>query len=326
MGILFAIPAAIAAFFIRLGWVRGIGLLVGIAFSGVLLLSLVVNGVAAIQSPAEPTAEEDFHLPPKPIHYSFEGPFGKYDQAQLQRGFQVYKEVCSACHSLSHVAFRDLKALGYEEPEIKAIADQWQTEVPSINPDTGEPATRKAVPADHFPSPYPNEIAARAANNNALPPDLSLIAKAREGGPAYVDSLLTGFRPQPAELLKKFPASKTPEGLHYNPYFANLNIAMPPPLVSEGQVTYADGTKATVPQMAKDVSAFLMWAAEPKLENRHRAGIATIIFLLFGTVLGYFAYRNIWAEAKRKVRPIGPLDPVNKAKRKDAERKAGIAG
>jgi ubiquinol-cytochrome c reductase cytochrome c1 subunit len=326
MGILFAIPAAIAAFFIRLGWVRGIGLLVGIALSGVLLLSLIMNGIAAIQSPAEPTAEEEFHLAPKPIHYSFEGPFGKYNQAQLQRGFQVYKEVCSACHSLTHVAFRDLKALGYEEPEIKAIADQWQTEVPSINPDTGEPATRKALPADKFPSPYPNEIAARAANNNALPPDLSLIAKAREGGAAYVHSLLTGYRNQPAELLKKFPASKTPEGLHYNPYFANLNIAMPPPLVSDGQVSYADGTKPTVDQMATDVSAFLMWAAEPKLENRHRSGIAVIIFLLFGTILGYFAYRNIWADAKRKVAPVGVLDPENQAKNRRAKRKSGVAG
>jgi ubiquinol-cytochrome c reductase cytochrome c1 subunit len=326
MGILFAIPAAIAAFFIRLGWVRGIGLLVGIALSGVLLLSLIMNGIAAIQSPAEPTAEEEFHLAPKPIHYSFEGPFGKYNQAQLQRGFQVYKEVCSACHSLTHVAFRDLRALGYEEPEIKAIADQWQTEVPSINPDTGEPATRKALPADKFPSPYPNEIAARAANNNALPPDLSLIAKAREGGAAYVHSLLTGYRNQPAELLKKFPASKTPEGLHYNPYFANLNIEMPPPHVSEGQDSYAHGTKPTVDQMATDVSAFLMWAAEPKLENRHRSGIAVIIFLLFGTILGYFAYRNIWADAKRKVAPVGVLDPENQAKNRRAKRKSGVAG
>jgi ubiquinol-cytochrome c reductase cytochrome c1 subunit len=306
--------------------VRVIAFFVGLAFSGVLLISLIMNGVAAIQSPAEPTAEEDFHLPAKNIDYSFEGPFGKYDRAQLQRGFQVYKEVCSACHALSNVAFRDLKALGYEEPEIKAIADQWQTEVPSINPDTGEAATRKAVPADHFPSPYANEIAARAANNNALPPDLSLIAKAREGGPEYVHSLLTGYRNQPAELLKKFPAAKTPEGLHYNPYFANLNIAMPPPLVSDGQVSFADGTKPTVDQMSTDVSAFLMWAAEPKLENRHRSGMAVIIFLLFGTILGYFAYRNIWAEAKRKVAPVGVLDPENQAKTRRAKRKSGIEG
>jgi ubiquinol-cytochrome c reductase cytochrome c1 subunit len=195
-----------------------------------------------------------------------------------------------------------------------------------VNPDTGEAATRKAIPSDYFPAPYPNETAARAANNNALPPDLSLIAKAREGGAAYVHSLLTGYQNQPAELLRKFPASRTPAGLHYNPYFANLNLAMPPPLVSEGQVTYASGNpKPTVDQMATDVSAFLVWAAEPKLENRHRYGLATVIFLLFATVLGYLSYQNIWAEAKRKVAPVGPLDPVNKAKRQRASKKAGVS-
>ena len=181
---------------------------------------------------------------------------------------------------------------------MKAIANQWAVEVPSINPDTGEPATRKALPADHFPSPYANEVAARAANNNALPPDLSLITKARHGGAAYVHSLLTGFQPQPAALLKEFPDAKTPPSLHYNPYFANLNIAMPPPLVSDGQVTYSDGTKPTVDQMAQDVSAFLVWTAEPKLEARHRAGISVLIFLLIATVLGYMAYRNVWAGVK----------------------------
>ena len=210
---------------------------------------------------------------------------------------------------------------------MKAIADQWQIEVPSINPDTGEVATRKATPADRFPSPYANETAARAANNNALPPDLSLIAKAREGGAAYTYSLLTGYERQPAELLHKFPAAKTPANLHYNPYFANLNIAMPPPLTADGQVTYAEGNPpATVDQMAKDVSAFLVWAAEPNLERRHASGLAVVIFLLVATGLGYFAYRNIWAEAKRKVRVTGPLDPVNQAKSRSAKRKSGIAG
>src|SRR5690606_15304703 len=126
--------------------------------------------------------------------------------------------------------------------------------------------------ADKFPTPYPNEVAARAANNNALPPDLSLMAKARHNGGAYVHSLLTGYQDQPAELLKEFPDAKTGVGLHYNPYFANLNIAMPPPLVADGQVSYADGTNPTVEQMSTDVSAFLVWTAEPKLENRHRAG------------------------------------------------------
>jgi ubiquinol-cytochrome c reductase cytochrome c1 subunit len=155
---------------------------------------------------------------------------------------------------------------------------------------------------------------------------LSLIAKAREGGAAYTYSLLTGYAAQPARLLKEFPASKTPQGLYYNPYFANLNIAMPPPITSDGQVTYADGTPATVDQMAKDVSAFLIWTAEPKLENRKKTGLAVVIFLIIATILGYFSYRNIWAEAKRKVRVTGPLVAENQAKSKAAKDGQGIAG
>ena len=302
-------------------WLLGF---IGAAFAGVLLISLFVGVSEYYSSPPAPTPEEEFHLAPKPLHLASDGPFGHFDKQQLQRGFQVYKEVCSACHSLTHVSFYDLHQLGYSEAEIKAIANQWQTEVPSVNPETGEAATRKALPSDRFPSPYANEVAARAANNNALPPDLSLITKAREGGAAYVHSLLTGFRPQPAELLKKFPAAKTPPNLHYNPYFANLNIAMPPPLTSEGQVQYADGTKPTVDQMSTDVAAFLVWAAEPNLERRHAAGVAVGVFLLFAMILGYLAYQNVWAEAKRKVRATGPLDPENKAKRVRASRKAGV--
>ena len=306
--------------------VRILGFFVGLGFAGVLLLSLVVNGITAIREPAEKTAEEEFHLEAKPLALASNGPFGKFDRQQLQRGFQVYKEVCSACHSLKLVAFRDLKELGYSEAEVKAIANQWAIEVPSINPDTGEAATRKALPADAFPSPYANETAARAANNNALPPDLSLITKAREGGAPYVHSLLTGYRDQPAELLKQFPDAKTPAGLYFNPYFANLNVAMPPPLAAEGQVTYADGTKATIDQMAADVAAFLVWTAEPKLEARHATGITVLIFLLIATVLAYLSYRNIWAEAKRVVAPKGPLDPDNMEKRAEARVEAGVAG
>ena len=307
--------------------VRIIAFLVGLGFAGVLLLSFVFGAVSYFQEPPEATAEHELHRHPGPLKLASDGPLGKYDKAQLQRGFQVYKEVCSACHSLTLVAFRDLEHLGYNEAEVKAIANQWATEVPSINPETGEPATRKAIPADHFPSPYANETAARAGNNNALPPDLSLITKARHGGAAYVHSLLTGYQAQPAELLKQFPDAKTPAGLHYNPYFANLNIAMPPPLTSEGQVTYAPGNpKPTVDQMATDVAAFLVWTAEPKLENRHSAGIAVLIFLIFGTALTYLAYQNIWAEAKRKVAPVGTLNPDNKAKRNRAKGKAGIKG
>lgn len=278
--------------------VRPIAFLVGLGFAGILLYSLLMGSIAYISEPPVPTAEHEFHLHPKETSFASDGPLGKFDRQQLQRGFQVYKEVCAACHSLTHVAFRDLKDLGFTDPEVKAIAKGWSTEVPSINPETGEAATRKATPADKFPSPYANEVMARAANNNALPPDLSLMTKARHDGPAYVYSLLTGYQAQPAELLKHFPDAKTPGSLHYNPYFANLNIAMPPPLVADGQVTYADGTKATVDQMSHDVAAFLVWTAEPKLEDRHRTGVAVILFLLIATTLAWFSYRNIWAGVK----------------------------
>lgn len=278
--------------------VRVFAALVGIFFSGMLLYSFVFGAVNYVSEPPAPTAEHEFHLQPKHVAFASDGLLGHYDRQQLQRGFQVYKEVCSACHSLRLVAFRDLEGLGYNEAEIKAIAANWSAETPSINEETGEPATRKPVPADYFPKPFANDVAARAANNNAIPPDLSLMTKARHHGNAYVYSLLTGYQKQPAELLKKFPDAKTPEGLHYNPYFANLNLAMAPPLTGDGQVTYADGTKATVDQMAKDVAAFLTWTAEPKLENRHRAGVAVIFFLIVATGLAYLSYRNIWADKK----------------------------
>jgi ubiquinol-cytochrome c reductase cytochrome c1 subunit len=299
---------------------------IGAVFAGVLLISLISGVATYVSNPPAPLAAEEFHKPPKPLHLASDGPFGKFDKRQLQRGFQVYSEVCSACHSLSLVSFLDLKELGYNDAEVKKIASDWKTQVPSINPDTGEAATRKALPSDTFPAPFPNEVAARAANNNALPPDLSLITKSREGGAAYVHSILTGFQNQPAELLKKFPDAKTPPNLHYNPYFANLNIAMPPPLVTDGQVEYQDGTKPTVDQMATDVAAFLVWTAEPNLESRHAAGLAVVVFLLFGTILGYLAYHQLWYDAKRTVRPTGPLDPENQAKTRRAKAKAGVAG
>ena len=302
---------------------------IGSVFALILLISLFSNLATYFSNPPAPLAAEEFHREPKPLHLASDGPFGRFDKEQLQRGLKVYTEVCSACHSLKLVAFRDLKALGYNENQIKNYAGSgqyWKTEVPSINPDTGEPATRKALPSDNFPSPYPNETAARAANNNALPPDLSLMTKAREGGAAYVYSLLTGYQNQPAELLHKFPDAKTPTGLHYNPYFANLNLAMPPPLTTEGQVTYDDGTKPTVDQMAKDVAAFLVWTAEPNLERRHSAGLAVSVFLLFATILGYLAYQNLWHSSKREVRVTGALDPKNQAKSRRAKAKQGVAG
>lgn len=272
--------------------------LVGLFFSGWLLVSFGVGAAAYISEPPQPTAEHEFHLHPKKLALSSDGPMGKFDRQQLQRGFQVYKEVCSACHSMRLVAFRNLTELGYTEDEVKAIAANWATQSPSIDPATGEPTTRKPLPQDYIPSPHANETAARAANNNALPPDLSLITKARHGGAAYVYSLLTGYQDPPAELAKKFPDAMPGPGLNYNPYFANLNIAMANPLGSDGIVTYSDGTNATREQMAKDVAAFLVWTAEPTLEKRHQTGWAVLIFLIIATGLGYMAYRNVWAGVK----------------------------
>jgi len=313
--------------------VRIIGFFVGLGFVGILFLSLISNGVDAIKNPPPATAEEEFHLKPKDVSFTSDGPLGRFDRPALQRGFQVYKEVCSACHSLKYVSFYQLKDLGYNEAEVKAIANQWATEVPSVNPETGEPATRKALISDRFPSPYANETAARAANNNALPPDLSEITSAREGGAHYVYSLLTGYANQQGyknakgqELLKEFPDVKTPAGLHFNPYFANLNVAMPPPLVSAGQVTYADGTKATVDQMAHDVASFLVWTAQPKLESRLKTGWVVMIFLLAATILAYFAYKNIWANAKRQVAIRGPLKPEFRDRVDAQKADRGIAG
>ncbi len=278
--------------------IRIISILVGLFFSVALLWSFGNGAYLAITEPAAATVEHEFHKGTKDVHFASDGAFGKFDRQQLQRGFQVYKEVCSACHGLNHVAFRDLTALGYNEAEVKAIAKGFQ--VPGIDPNTGEATSRPGMATDYFPKPFANDVAARAANNNAIPPDLSLITKARHHGGPYVYSLLTGYQNQPAELLKEFPDAKTPAGLHYNPYFPNLNLAMAPPLTAEGQVTYGDGTKSTVDQMAKDVSAFLIWAAEPKLEKRKQTGWPVVLFLLFATVLGYMSYKSIWADKKKK--------------------------
>ena len=271
------------------------GFLVGLGFVFALFLGIIDTISNGLTTPK--TVEEEFH---KHAHapeggFSFAGAFGKYDNRQLQRGLQVYKEVCAACHSLRLVSFRDLAALGYSEGQVKTIAAGFQ--VPSINPETGEPATRDGIPSDRFPSPYANDVAARAANNNAIPPDLSLMAKARANGSAYIYSLLTGYQDQPAELLKKFPEAKTPEGLHYNPYFHTLNLAMAPPL-SDGQVTYTDGTAATKANYAADVAAFLTWTAEPKMQVRKSWGLGTLIFLLIFSFLAYGAKKQIWRNVK----------------------------
>lgn len=272
--------------------------LVGLFFCGMLVIAFFNGAYIAATEEVTETAEHAFHEHPKDVSFAHDGPLGKFDRAQLQRGLKVYAEVCAACHGLNQVAFRNFTDLGYNEAEVKAIAKGWKTETPSIDPQTGEASSRPSIPADKIPSPFANDVAARAANNNALPPDLSLITKARHNGPAYVYSLLTGYQEQPAELLKEFPDSKTGDGLFYNPYFPNLNLAMAPPITSDGQVTYDDGTEATVDQMAQDVSAFLTWSAEPKMENRKSAGLAAIIFLLIFTVLTYFSYKAVWAGKK----------------------------
>jgi ubiquinol-cytochrome c reductase cytochrome c1 subunit len=268
--------------------IRILSFLAGLFFAAALLWSLALGTIALTHDGLPHTVEKAFHKHPRELSLASDGNFGKFDRAQLQRGFQVYSEVCANCHALRYVSFRDLAALGYNEAEVKAIAAKAQ--VPVYDPKTGEVKSHKGLAADHFP---PVVYAGQGS-----PPDLSLITKARHGGAAYVYSLLTGYQPQPAELLKQFPEAKTPDGLHYNPYFANLNIAMPPPLTSDGQVSYKDGTKATVDQMAQDVSAFLVWTAEPKLEKRHQTGLAVLGFLIFATVLAYMAYRNVWAEKK----------------------------
>ncbi|WEK48441.1 MAG: cytochrome c1 [Candidatus Andeanibacterium colombiense] len=274
---------------------RLIAPVIGLFFALSVLWAFGNGAVSAITEPAQPTAESVFHKHPKELSLQSDGWAGTFDRAQVQRGYQVYKEVCKACHSLKYVAFRDLQQLGYSEAQVKAEAASWQ--VPGIDPNTGEANMRPGLPTDYFPSPFANDTAARAANNNAVPPDLSLMTKARHDGPAYVYSLLTGYQNQPAELLKQFPDSKTPSGLHYNPYFANLNLAMPPPLAN-GTVSFADGTPNTLDAEAKDVAAFLVWTAEPNLEKRHQTGFWFIGFLIFATVLGFLAYRNVWAGTK----------------------------
>jgi ubiquinol-cytochrome c reductase cytochrome c1 subunit len=220
--------------------------------------------------------------------WSFDGIFGTYDLAAAQRGFQVYKEICSACHPVKHLSFRDLAAIGYTEDQVKAIAASYQVE--DGPNDQGQMFKRPGRPSDPIPGPFPNDEAARAANGGALPPDLSMIVKAREGGPDYVYSILNGFKnPPPAGF-------QVPSGKYYNEYFAGHLISMPPPL-SDGAVTFADGTKATVPQMAHDVATFLSWAAEPNLDARHRIGARVFLFLIVGVGIFYAAKRKIWASA-----------------------------
>ena len=287
--------------------IRLFGILIGLFFA-VMAVWGFGTGLATVISDGqlkEATAEHEFHLHARDAELASDGAFGKWDLAQLQRGMQVYKEVCSACHGLKFVAFRDLTALGYSEAEVKAIAAGFQ--VPGIDPNTGEANTRPGLPTDYFPSPYPNSVAAAAANNNAIPPDLSLMTKARHDGGNYVYSLLTGYRNVDTfsidgkKVRQEFPEFATPPNTHFNPYFANLNIAMAPPLTADGQVTYAEGQPApTVDQMSRDVAAFLTWTAEPKKVKRTQVGWPVLGFLLFATILAWMAKTQVWAAIKPK--------------------------
>jgi ubiquinol-cytochrome c reductase cytochrome c1 subunit len=240
-------------------------------------------GTVLLASAPNLAAQETPPLPHQ--EWSFDGVFGTYDLASAQRGFQVYKEVCSACHPVKHLYFRDLAAIGYNADEIKAIAATYQvTDGPN---DQGQMYQRPGRPSDPIPGPFPNDQAARAANNGALPPDQSLIVKARHDGPDYVYGILTGYKEPPAGF-------KLLDGMNYNEYFPGHQIAMPPPL-SDNAVTFADGTAATVPQMAHDVVTFLTWASEPNLDDRHRTGFKVIGFLVVAAIVFYAAKRKIWA-------------------------------
>ncbi|MFK8040541.1 MAG: cytochrome c1 [Rickettsiaceae bacterium] len=230
-------------------------------------------------------------IEPKKIIWPFDGILGTVDRQSAQRGFQVYKEVCSVCHGLNQLSYRNLQSIGFSEAEIKEIAKQYNlTDGPN---DDGEMFERPALPSDHFISPYPNEQTARAVNNGAYPPDLSLIIKARHDGANYMHSLLTGYSYEPP---KDFVVS---EDLYYNPYFPEFQIAMPPPLTND-QVVYADGTNATVEQMSRDVVVFLQWAAEPEMESRKSMGLKVMIFLVVFTILFYIAKIKSWSKLKHK--------------------------
>jgi ubiquinol-cytochrome c reductase cytochrome c1 subunit len=257
-----------------------------------LALSLLVAGPALASTDAKHPENQSWP------HGSF---FGTYDRAALQRGYQVYKEVCAACHSMRLVAFRSLTGIGFSAPEVKALAATFELEDPKPN-DQGEMFKRPGLPSDRFPSPFPNENAARAANNGAAPPDLSLIIKARNagtspltrlgnghvGGENYVYAILTGYADPPKDV-------KLNPGMNYNPFFPGGQIAMAPPLAND-QLTYADGTKATREQMARDVVQFLSWASEPTLEVRRQTGTLVVIVLILLSVMLYYVKKKVWAD------------------------------
>lgn len=243
-----------------------------------------VTGLAALGGAPVQASESGAELPRH--DWSFNGARGTYDRNQLQRGLQVYREVCSACHGLQRVYFRNIEHLGYNEEQVKALAAEYSV-VDGPN-DEGEMYERPGRPSDHFVGPYANEQIARASNNGALPPDLSLITTSRPGGADYVAALLTGYEEPPAGV-------DVMPGMHYNEYFPGHQIAMPKP-IADGQVTYADGVDASAAQMAQDVAAFLTWAAEPHLEDRKRMGMKVVIFLTIFAFILYRVKRKVWSD------------------------------
>ncbi|PJB71780.1 MAG: cytochrome c1 [Alphaproteobacteria bacterium CG_4_9_14_3_um_filter_47_13] len=245
----------------------------------VLLLSLLVFG---IYTPAQAAGGEE--APEQ--HWSFDGIFGTYDRAALQRGYKVYSQVCAACHSMDRISYRNLTALGYTEAQAKAVAANYMVE--DGPNDEGDMVERTALLSDHFPNPYANKNAAAYANNGAMPPDMSLLVKARHGGADYIYGIMTGYEEPPAdhELLP---------GQNWNRYMPGNVIAMAQPL-SDGLVSYEDGSSETVAQYARDVAHFLTWASEPHMEERKRTGIKAFLFLLAFTGLMYVIKRKVWAK------------------------------
>ncbi|WP_142847304.1 cytochrome c1 [Telmatospirillum sp. J64-1] len=247
-------------------------------------IAMVAAGLTAAAAGSAHAAGEEIHYESQ--NWSWNGIFGHYDRAQLQRGLHIYREVCGNCHALSLVAFRNLEAIGLDEDSVRALAAEYQV-VDGPN-DEGEMFEREGRPSDRFVKPFPNEQAARAANNGAYPPDLSLITKARVNGPNYLYALMTGYQDEP-EGVELMP------GMNYNVAFPGHQIAMPPQLFDD-MVSYADGTPATVDQMARDITAFLNWAAEPELEQRKSLGVKVMLFLAVLTAMLYALKRRIWSD------------------------------
>ncbi len=256
------------------------------ALRALALLGALAAGPALLPASAQAADAAGVEALPHP-HFHFDGVFGTFDRASAQRGFGVYQQVCAACHGLRLLSYRNLRELGFSEAEVRAVAAA--VTVNDGPNDEGQMFERPGRPSDRFRSPFANEAAARAANKGAAPPDLSVITKAREHGPQYLFALLTGYTDAPAGMTMG-------EGMNYNRYFTGNQIAMNAPLHTEGQVEYADGTKATVEQMAMDVTNFLQWAAEPEMEARKSMGVKMMIFLLILAMLAYATKRKVWAD------------------------------